>query len=331
MRREWPTDIGPVDPYCRDQTDRWIAVEIKRRVATIDAVEQLTRHLERIRSTGDGGLPRRARRATDQAAGPDARRARGIACVGSVAIVRGERASRTSIAVRLTGSSRCHKSRAHEARRLFGAILSGMPLPRGRLLPKLPDRLRSSPPVVHRNLAGEQRCGLTGATQMEPRCRRRRVHVDAADRPPGVVSPRGQNASRCASRSRRPAVSEPARRRDAVNPGSSWRSSPTGLALGCRLHGGRRGRPNRSPTRGPPRSRKVGTSTVAKSPGYGGLRERERHRDAERRGRTWPPTSRHAGDRWARPHVTPGRAHMQCSGLNQRWAARRTVTPQSRR
>ena len=49
MRREWPTDIGPVDLMCRDRDDGWVAVEIKR-VATIDAVEQLTRYLERIRS-----------------------------------------------------------------------------------------------------------------------------------------------------------------------------------------------------------------------------------------------------------------------------------------
>jgi endonuclease len=48
VRREWPTDIGPVDLMCRDIEDGWIAVEIKR-VGTIDAVEQLTRYLERIR------------------------------------------------------------------------------------------------------------------------------------------------------------------------------------------------------------------------------------------------------------------------------------------
>jgi len=48
VRREWPTDIGPVDLMCRDGDDGWIAVEIKR-VGTIDAVEQLTRYLERIR------------------------------------------------------------------------------------------------------------------------------------------------------------------------------------------------------------------------------------------------------------------------------------------
>ena len=48
VRREWPTDIGPVDLMCRDADERWVAVEIKR-VAGIEAVEQLTRYLERIR------------------------------------------------------------------------------------------------------------------------------------------------------------------------------------------------------------------------------------------------------------------------------------------
>jgi RecB family endonuclease NucS len=48
VRREWPTDIGPVDLMCRDGDDGWVAVEIKR-TGTIDAVEQLTRYLELIR------------------------------------------------------------------------------------------------------------------------------------------------------------------------------------------------------------------------------------------------------------------------------------------
>jgi RecB family endonuclease NucS len=48
VRREWPTDIGPVDLMCRDTADEWVAVEIKR-VATMESVEQLTRYLERIR------------------------------------------------------------------------------------------------------------------------------------------------------------------------------------------------------------------------------------------------------------------------------------------
>jgi RecB family endonuclease NucS len=48
VRREWPTDVGPVDLMCRDEEGRWVAVEIKR-VATIEAVEQLTRYLDFIR------------------------------------------------------------------------------------------------------------------------------------------------------------------------------------------------------------------------------------------------------------------------------------------
>lgn len=47
VRREWPTDIGPVDLMCRDVADEWVAVEIKR-VATMDSVRQLVRYLERI-------------------------------------------------------------------------------------------------------------------------------------------------------------------------------------------------------------------------------------------------------------------------------------------
>ena len=47
VRREWPTDIGPVDLMCRDEDGGWVAVEVKR-IATIDAVEQLCRYLERI-------------------------------------------------------------------------------------------------------------------------------------------------------------------------------------------------------------------------------------------------------------------------------------------
>jgi RecB family endonuclease NucS len=49
VKREWPTDVGPVDLMCRDADDGWVAVEIKR-VGTIDAVEQLTRYLACIRA-----------------------------------------------------------------------------------------------------------------------------------------------------------------------------------------------------------------------------------------------------------------------------------------
>ncbi len=48
VKREWATDVGPVDLMCRDEDDGWVAVEIKR-VGTIDAVEQIGRYLERIR------------------------------------------------------------------------------------------------------------------------------------------------------------------------------------------------------------------------------------------------------------------------------------------
>ena len=58
VRREWPTDIGPVDLMCRDLDDGWVAVEIKR-IGTIEAVEQLTRYLDRIRlDPAMGALPR---------------------------------------------------------------------------------------------------------------------------------------------------------------------------------------------------------------------------------------------------------------------------------
>jgi len=45
VRREYPTDIGPVDLLCRAVDGTTIAVEIKRR-GEIDGVEQLTRYLE---------------------------------------------------------------------------------------------------------------------------------------------------------------------------------------------------------------------------------------------------------------------------------------------
>jgi len=48
IRREYPTDIGPVDLLCSDSDGNAVAVEIKRR-GEIDGVEQLTRYLERLR------------------------------------------------------------------------------------------------------------------------------------------------------------------------------------------------------------------------------------------------------------------------------------------
>jgi RecB family endonuclease NucS len=48
VRREYPTDIGPVDLLCRDHQGAYVAVEIKRR-GEIDGLEQLGRYLERLR------------------------------------------------------------------------------------------------------------------------------------------------------------------------------------------------------------------------------------------------------------------------------------------
>ena len=45
IRREHPTDIGPVDLLCRDSNGRTVAIEVKRR-GEIDGVEQLSRYLD---------------------------------------------------------------------------------------------------------------------------------------------------------------------------------------------------------------------------------------------------------------------------------------------
>ena len=88
-RREWPTDIGPVDLMCRDEAGGWVAIEIKR-IATIDAVEQLTRYLDCIRAD-----PARAGCRGVLAAQPQAvtlAASREIACVEvDLAVLRGER------------------------------------------------------------------------------------------------------------------------------------------------------------------------------------------------------------------------------------------------
>jgi RecB family endonuclease NucS len=88
VRREWPTDIGPVDLMCRDENGSWVAVEIKR-VGTIEAVEQLTRYLERIDVDGCRGM------LAAQSIKPQARtlaEGRGIRCVEvDLAVLRGER------------------------------------------------------------------------------------------------------------------------------------------------------------------------------------------------------------------------------------------------
>ena len=93
VRREWPTDIGPVDLMCRAPDDGWVAVEIKR-VGTIDAVEQLCRYLERVREDPALGACRGVLAA--EVVKPQARvlaEARGLAWVEvDLAVLRGERA-----------------------------------------------------------------------------------------------------------------------------------------------------------------------------------------------------------------------------------------------
>ena len=92
VKREWPTDIGPVDLMCRDEQGAWVAVEIKR-VGTIDAVEQLSRYLERIRLDRSRAACRGVLAA--EQIKPQARvlaESRGIACVEvDLAVLRGER------------------------------------------------------------------------------------------------------------------------------------------------------------------------------------------------------------------------------------------------
>jgi endonuclease len=91
VRREWSTDIGPVDLMCMDEEDGYVAVEIKR-VGTIDAVEQLTRYLERITTLPGFSACRGVLAA--QAIKPQARtlaESRGIGCVEvDLAVLRGE-------------------------------------------------------------------------------------------------------------------------------------------------------------------------------------------------------------------------------------------------
>ncbi len=52
IRREFPTEIGPVDLLCRDPDGNTVAIEIKRR-GEIDGVEQLTRYLEFLNRNPD--------------------------------------------------------------------------------------------------------------------------------------------------------------------------------------------------------------------------------------------------------------------------------------
>jgi hypothetical protein len=92
IRREWATEIGPVDLMCRSADGGWVAVEIKR-VATIEAVEQLTRYLSFIREDsakrGCRGILA-AQKLKPQAVA--LAEARGIRCVEvDLSLLRGER------------------------------------------------------------------------------------------------------------------------------------------------------------------------------------------------------------------------------------------------
>jgi len=91
-RREWMTDIGPVDLMCRDCDDGWVAVEIKR-IGTIEAVEQLTRYLGFIRA--DAAKEHCRGILAAQTFKPQAvtlAESRGIRCVEiDLAVLRGER------------------------------------------------------------------------------------------------------------------------------------------------------------------------------------------------------------------------------------------------
>ena len=92
VRREWPTEVGPVDLMCKDDDGEWVAVEIKR-VGTIEAVEQLTRYLDFIRrdpaKAGCRGILA-AQRLKPQAIA--LAESRGIRCAEvDLAVLRGER------------------------------------------------------------------------------------------------------------------------------------------------------------------------------------------------------------------------------------------------
>jgi endonuclease len=92
VKREWATEVGPVDLMCRDESGEWVAVEIKR-IGTIEAVEQLTRYLGFIR--GDPAKSACRGVLAAQKLKPQAvalAEARGIRCVEvDLAQLRGER------------------------------------------------------------------------------------------------------------------------------------------------------------------------------------------------------------------------------------------------
>ena len=57
LRREYPTDLGPLDIMCSDINGTLVAIEVKRR-GEIDGVEQLARYVERLTLDGRLGIIR---------------------------------------------------------------------------------------------------------------------------------------------------------------------------------------------------------------------------------------------------------------------------------
>ena len=81
VRREFPTDIGPIDLLCRGGDGRAVVVEVKR-IGDISGVEQLLRYQERLdRDPQFAPTVGHVRRAADQAAGPVYAESKGVACV----------------------------------------------------------------------------------------------------------------------------------------------------------------------------------------------------------------------------------------------------------
>jgi len=81
VRREWMTDVGPVDLLCRDAAGRPVAVEVKRK-GEMAGVEQVVRYVERM--AGDPALAEVRGMLAAQHFTPQARvlaEARGITCV----------------------------------------------------------------------------------------------------------------------------------------------------------------------------------------------------------------------------------------------------------
>ena len=219
VRREWPTDIGPVDLMCRDADDEWVAVEIKR-VAGIEAVEQLTRYLERIRlDPAFDVLPRRAGRADDQAAGLACSRARA-----------GSRASRSTWRSCVASASRicdCSRRERRDDAVLHRAPRAGppdhdqppRPAQRGQRRRRRGDRRRARRARRRRRAVGRRphrrRQGLLrrhgpegvrgrrAAVRRGPRLRR---HHPARGRQAADRRGRGVRASPAGSRSRWPAT-----------------------------------------------------------------------------------------------------------------------------